>query len=241
MSDRVSVKQRHWVYILLHWFNVTTLVTLAVTGYYIHKPFFTLGSTADPVMVMGWIRWVHFITAAILIESVLIRLELAFFSHFDADWRDIGPSARSFKALPEALSYFLFLRKDHRYWRKANPVMAVFIFPLMLLFYLIAILTGFALFEGTFFWELTSTTTLFNWVYDLFGGQQGTRTWHYYLIWVFACLAFIHIYLGILRTLAERDRTFRSILNGWRLVPKKYAPIKGASGRKKARDARKKG
>ncbi|RJQ45249.1 MAG: Ni/Fe-hydrogenase, b-type cytochrome subunit [Gaiellales bacterium] len=233
MSDRIAVKQRHWVYIMLHWLIGGMIIVLAVTGFYIHKPFFTLGSETDPVMVMSWIRWTHFICAAILIESVLIRLEMAFFSHFDADWRDIGPSRKSLKALPEALSYFLFLRKDHRYWRKANPVMAVFVFPLMLLFYAIAILTGFALFEGTFFWELTNTNSLFSWVYDVFGGQQGVRTWHYYLIWVFACLALIHVYFALLRTLSERDRTFRSILNGWRLVPRKHAPIRGASGRKK--------
>lgn len=233
MADRVKIKQRHWVYILLHWLIGGMIISLSVTGYYIHKPFFTLGSDTDPVMVMSWIRWTHFISAAILIESVLIRLELSFFSHFDADWRDIGPSFRNFKALPEALSYFLFLRKDHRYWRKTNPIMAVIIVPFMLLFYLIAILTGFALFEGTFFWELTDTNSLFGWVYDLFGGQQSVRNWHFYLIWVFACLAFIHVYFAILRTLAERDWTFRSILSGWRLVPKRFAPIKGGSCRKR--------
>lgn len=233
MSDRVKVKQRHWVYILLHWLIGGMIVILSITGYYIHKPFFTLGTETDPVMVMSWIRWTHFISAAILIESVLIRLELSFFSHFDADWRDIGPSVQNWKALPEALSYFLFIRKDHRYWRKANPIAAVVIFPIMLLFYLIAILTGFALFEGTFFWETTTTVTLFGWVYDLFGGQQSTRNWHFYLIIIFAVLAFLHVYLAILRTLAERDWTFRSILSGWRLVPKRFAPIQGASGEKK--------
>lgn len=236
MSDRVSVKQRHWVYIALHWTITGTILILAITGYYIHKPFFTLGTAEDPVLVMGWIRWLHFISAAILIESVLIRLELAFFSHFDADWRDIGPSVRNFKALPEALSYYLFFRRDHRYWRKANPIMSVILVPFIMLFYLIAILTGFALFQATFFWELTSTNTLFSWVFTLFGGEESVRTWHYYLIWVFACIALIHVYLSILRTLSERDQTFRSMLSGWRLVPKRYAPIRGASekqGKKK--------
>ncbi len=233
MADRVLVKQRNWVYILLHWIIVSVLAILAFTGLYIHRPFFTMGTEADPVMVMSWIRWTHFICAAILIESVLIRLELAFFSHFDADWRDIGPSRKMLKALPEALSFYLFARNDHRYWRKLNPVKSVILVPLELLFYLIAILTGFAMFEGTFFWRTTDTVVLFGWVYDLFGGQQSTRNWHYYLFWIFLMIGVIHVYLNILRTARQRDMTFRSMLSGWRLVPRKYAPIKGASQRKK--------
>lgn len=233
MADRVRIKQRHWVYILLHWTIVGVIAILMFTGMYIHRPFFTMGTDADPVMVMSWIRWIHFISAAILIESVAIRLELAFFSHYDADWKDIGPSRKMWKALPEALSYYLFARDDHRYWRKLNPVMSVILVPLAMLFYLISILTGFAMFEGTFFWELTSTTTLFNWVYGVFGGQQSTRNWHYYLFWVFACIGAIHVYLAILRSARERDQTFHSILSGWRLVPRKYAPIRGASDKKK--------
>jgi Ni/Fe-hydrogenase 1 B-type cytochrome subunit len=236
MADTVRVRQRHWVYILLHWLIVGALTILAFTGLYIHKPFFSLGSGPDPVMIMSWIRWIHFITAAVLIESVAIRVELSFFSHFDADWREVGPSVKQFKQFPEALSYFLFARNDHRYWRKLNPVMSVILVPFMLLFYLIAILTGFALFQGTFFWKLTSTNTLFGWVFSVFGGQQPTRTWHYYLFWVFVCLGAIHIYLSILRTVRDRDNTFRSMLNGWRLVPRKFAPIKGASGSKKKVD-----
>ena len=233
MTDRVLVKQRHWVYILLHWLIVSVLATLMFTGLYINRPFFTMGTEADPVQVMSWIRWIHFISAAVLIETVLIRLELAFFSHFDADWRDIGPSRKTLKALPESLSYYLFARDNHRYWRKMNPVTAAILIPLGLLFYLIAILTGFALFEGTFFWGLASTSSLFGWVYDLFGGQQSTRNWHYYLVWVFICIAALHVYLHILRTARQRDHTFRSMLSGWRLIPKKYAPIKGASQQKK--------
>lgn len=231
MDDRVAVKQRHWVFILLHWLIIACLVILAITGFYIHHPFFAIGSGEENlVMTMAWIRWIHFIFAAILIESVAIRLELSFFSHFDADWRDLGPSLRNIKALPEAISYYLFLRKDHRYWRKLNPVVSVILVPVWLLFYLLAILTGFAMFNGSFFWGLSSSNKLFGWVVTVFGDAQTMRTWHYYLIWVFVCTGAIFLYLTILRTLAERDRTFRSIFSGWRLIPRKYAPIKGASG-----------
>lgn len=231
MTEKVSVKQRHWVFITLHWVIVSCIAILAFTGFYIHRPFFTIGSGEENlIMTMAWIRWIHFVFAAVFIESTLIRLELAFFSHFDADWRAIGPSFRNIKALPEALSYYLFMRKDHRYWRKLNPVTTVILVPVWMLFYLIAILTGFALFQGTFFWELATTNTLFGWVFNLFGSEQAVRTWHYYLVWVFICTGAISIYLSILRTVDERDRTFRSILSGRRLIPRKYASIKGGSG-----------
>jgi Ni/Fe-hydrogenase 1 B-type cytochrome subunit len=235
MEDRVNVKQRHWVYILLHWLIVSVVSLLAFTGLYIHRPFFSLGSAGEPVLVMSWIRWIHFIAAAVLIETVAIRLELSFFSHFDADWKDVGPSRKNFRALPEAVSYYLFARDDHRYWRKLNPIMNTILIPIALLFYLIAILTGFALFQGSFFWGLTTTNTLFGWVYSVFGGQQATRNWHYYLVWVFAIYAAFHVYLAILRATRERDNTFGSMLNGWRLVPRKYAPIKGGSDREDKR------
>ncbi len=232
MTDRVLVKQRHWVYILLHWLIVGCLAVLGVTGFYIHHPFFTIGSGEEHLfMTMAWIRWTHFIFAAILIESVAIRFELAFFSHYDPDWRDVGPSTKNIRALPEALSYYLFLRKDHRYWRKENPVMNVIIIPLWLLAYLFAILSGFALFNGNFFWGLTSTNTLLGWMPRLWGNEENLRTWHYYLIWFFVTSGAIIVYMHILRTTSERDRTFRSMLSGWRLVPRKYTPIKGGSGK----------
>jgi Ni/Fe-hydrogenase 1 B-type cytochrome subunit len=231
MTEKTSVKQRHWVFILLHWLIVGCLGILMFTGYYIHHPFFSIGSGEESlIMTMAWIRWIHFVTAAVLIESVAIRLELAFFSHFDADWRDVGPSMRSIRALPEAISYYLFLRKDHRYWRKLNPVITVILVPIWLLFFLIAVLTGFALLQGTFFWGLTTTNTLFGWIFNLFGGEQNVRTWHFYLIFVFLSTGAISVYLSIIRTLDERDNTFRSMLSGWRLIRGKYAPIKGGSG-----------
>lgn len=233
MTDRVLVKQRHWVYILLHWLIVGCITVLGFTGFYIHHPFFTIGSGEENlVMTMAWIRWTHFIFAAILIESVAIRFELSFFSHYDPDWRDVGPSIKNIRALPEAVAYYLFLRKDHRYWRKENPVMNVIIIPLWLLAYLFAILSGFALFNGNFFWGLASTNTLFGWMTRLWGNEENLRTWHYYLIWFFVTSGATIVYLHILRTTSERDRTFRSMLDGWRLVPRKYAPIKGGSGKK---------
>ncbi|GBE58425.1 putative Ni/Fe-hydrogenase B-type cytochrome subunit [bacterium BMS3Abin01] len=241
MEDRVNIKQRHWVYLLLHWTIVCVISILAFTGLFIHRPFFSLGTSQDPVLLMSWIRWTHFICAAVLIETVAIRLELSFFSHFDADWRDVGPSRKNFKALPEAISYYLFARNDHRYWRKLNPVMNTILIPIALLFYLMAILTGFALFQGTFFWGLTTTNQLFGWVFNVFGGEQTTRTWHYYLVWVFAIYVAFHVYFSILRSSRDRDNTFGSMLTGWRLVPRKYAPIRGGSGKKKRKAGKRPG
>ncbi len=236
MADEVEIKQRHWVYILLHWLIVGCLVMLGITGYYIHHPFFHIGSGEDNLfMTMAWIRWIHFVTAAVLIESTAVRFELAFFSHFDADWRDIGPSMKNIRALPEAISYYLFLRKDHRYWRKLNPVVATIIIPVWLIFFVIAVLTGFSMFNSQFFWGLTQTSTIVGWVPKVFGGEENMRTWHFYLIWVFACTGAVCVYLSIIRSADERDRTFRSIFSGRRLVPRKFAPIRGASGRKKQR------
>ena len=61
----------HWVYLwdgpirAMHWLAALSIVVLAVTGFYIGKPYFvTVGRGRATHFLMGWMRSLHFGAAA---------------------------------------------------------------------------------------------------------------------------------------------------------------------------------
>ena len=55
-----------WPLRAMHWLAALSIVVLVVTGFYIGRPYFVVaGDTADHFL-MGWIRFVHFVAAAVL-------------------------------------------------------------------------------------------------------------------------------------------------------------------------------
>ena len=49
-------------------------MVLAVTGLYIGRPYFVTSGEASAHFLMGWVRFIHFAAAAVLVMTAIVRV-----------------------------------------------------------------------------------------------------------------------------------------------------------------------
>lgn len=194
-----------------HWVNVTAILILSVTGYYIANPFLTTHGPATEQFLMGAIRFVHIATAMVFTVSVLFRLYWAFAGNRFARWSQFLPvRRRRLRALFRMIGYYTFLRKDPPAEVGHNPLAGITYTGLYVLF-AIQIATGFALYSLPFhggFWPTT-----FGWIVTLFGAQP-VRLVHFIIMWLIIAFTIHHVYSAVLIDIEERSGLVSSIVTG---------------------------
>ena len=198
-------------YIIEHWTRVIAIAVLTFTGFYIHWPFIAGGLEC---LLMSWMRFFHFIAAYVLTLGLVVRLYMAFRSTFDADWQDFG-IIRNIKNIPDILGYYLFIKGSHKDYRKYNPLQAL-IYLCVAAVIVVAALTGGALYQGNIFGFIQAPDS-FLWVTALLGGDPATRSVHILSMWFFIVFVLIHVYMSIMTTMVNKDKTLTSILTGYKL------------------------
>lgn len=196
---------------LFHWATVISILALGLTGYYIGAPFVVVpGETAQAYM-MGWMRAVHFTAAFILGIACLIRLYWFFAGNQYASWREWIPVSRErWSFFWQQLKYYLFLTRKRPSHLGHNPVAGLSYFIIGLLM-LVQGLSGFALYaEGSQggFWG-----ACFGWLLPLFGNQT-LRLVHHLVMWIIVVFFIVHLYMGVLAEIEERNGTLGSIVGG---------------------------
>jgi Ni/Fe-hydrogenase 1 B-type cytochrome subunit len=204
---------REWSlgYLLDHWIRVAAIVVLTFTGFYIHWPFITGGPES---FIMAWMRFFHFVAAYALVLGLVVRVYMAFRSTFDSDWKDFSVT-ENIKNIPDILSYYLFIKKSHKDYRKYNPLQALaYLFMAVLIVF--ETLTGFAIYHGRAFGFIPAPEA-FRWVSSMLGGESYTRIWHILTMWVFIIFTAVHVYMGAMISMVNKDKTFSSIFTGFKL------------------------
>jgi Ni/Fe-hydrogenase 1 B-type cytochrome subunit len=204
---------REWSvgYIIEHWVRVVSIIVLTFTGLYIHWPFIGGGPES---FIMAWMRFYHFIAAYALILGLVVRVYMAFKSTFDADWRDFSV-IENLKNVPDILGYYLFFKGSHKDYRKYNPLQALsYLFVGLVIIF--TALTGAALYHGNLFGFIKAPDS-FRWVKAMLGGEPMTRILHILAMWFFIVFLLIHVYMSIMITMVNKDRTIFSIFTGYKL------------------------
>jgi Ni/Fe-hydrogenase 1 B-type cytochrome subunit len=165
---------------IMHQINLVCMFVMVATGFFIHKPNFSLLG-----IDMNLARYVHFITAfAILLNSVT-RI---YWSIFGAP-RDIKyflPEKDNKGKLFPMMAYYYFLRKTkpktskYNGWQKSTYVLWTIALWFMAL-------TGFAM--------LWKTNPFWASVVAAFGGLSMIHAIHYLVMWFFVASVLFHIYL----------------------------------------------
>jgi len=204
---------REWnnAYIADHWIRVAAMAILIFTGFFIHWPFIAGGPGSS---IMATMRFLHFAAGYAFLIGLVIRVYMAFNSRFDADWRDFSITGNVVN-VPDILMWYLFLKKDHKKYRKYNPLQAYAYLGVAVLVILSAV-TGFAIYHGNIF-LLISSQGAFGWVNQLLGGESYTRIAHILIMWCFIIFLVIHVYLSIMNSLVKKDKSFTSIFTGFKL------------------------
>jgi Ni/Fe-hydrogenase 1 B-type cytochrome subunit len=212
-----------WVYLwgaplrVMHWIAAASIVTLAATGLYIGKPFFITGGEASSHYLMGWVRFVHFVAAAVLVMTGVVRVYWLFAGNRYERLLALFPvRPRDWVNMFRQVKYYLMIRpQDAPQYLGHNPMQQLS-YTGMYLVTIVMVLTGLAMYgqsnpDGIWY-------RLFQWVIPLFGGIQVVRFIHHALTWAFVIFFPIHIYLAMRADILEHGGTISSIISGGRFV-----------------------
>lgn len=219
----VSEEQYRWVYLwqwpirAMHWFAAGAIVLLIVTGFYIGRPYFFPDPTAADPFVMGWMRFLHFAAAGVLVATGIVRIYWLFAGNRYERWRALFPFRREdWVNLFRMVKYYLMIRPEKAPHYLGHHPLQQLSYTAVYALTLFMVVTGFSLYglhnPGGFFYEW------FGWVGRLLGGAQGVRFWHHVLTWAFLIFIPLHIYLSLRSDVMEKAGTMSSIFSGGKFV-----------------------
>lgn len=213
-----------WVYLwewpirAMHWTAAISIVVLTVTGLYIGKPYFMTGGEASDHFLMGWVRFLHFAAAALLVMTAIVRVYWLFMGNRYERLPALFPvRPRDWANLVRMVKFYLMIKPEQApHYLGHHPLQQLSYTMIYGLAALMAI-TGFALYgqsnPGGFIYGAT------NWIGALFGGMPVVRFVHHVGTWGFLIFIPIHVYLAIRADLLERTGVMSSIVSGGRFVP----------------------
>jgi len=194
-----------------HWVRVAAIVILIFTGFYTHSPFIAGGPDS---YLYVWMRCFHILAAYTLVLGFIVRVYLAFNSRFSRDWKDFG-IWKNLAGVPDTLGYYLFIKGTYKSYGRYNPLQALgYLFMgLMIIFMGVS---GSALYRGYAFGFMHGEK-LFAWFTNLLGGLSHVRMWHYLGMWIFIMFILVHVYMSLLTSASNKDKSFTSIFTGYKL------------------------
>ncbi|HEX6559416.1 MAG TPA: Ni/Fe-hydrogenase, b-type cytochrome subunit [Longimicrobiales bacterium] len=207
----------HWPIRAMHWVSVTSIVLLIVTGLYIGNPYLITGGDTSAHFLMGWMRFGHFVSAAVLIATGLLRVYWLFVGNVFERWESLFPfTKRDWRNLVRQLKWYLMLETDEvPHYLGHNPIQQIS-YTALYAVAIVQVLTGLALYgqanPGGFFW------TTFGWVPSVIGGLRNVRFVHHIFTWLFLMFLPVHVYLAIRADLIERSGTVSSMFSGGRFA-----------------------
>lgn len=235
MSIEATPQRQESVYVyeapirLWHWINAFAILALCVTGYLIGSPPPSVGGEASESFLFGWIRYIHFSAAYILLVGFLFRIYWAFAGNSHARQIFMPPvtSRQFWNELVHELKWYLFLARTPMKYTGHNPL-AVLVMHIVFVWGMVfMIVTGLALYgEGTGMgtWQYRFFSS---WVIPLFGQSQDVHTWHHLVMWAMICFIIVHIYAAIREDIMSRQTIISSMFSGWRTFRDDGAPRDG--------------
>lgn len=200
-----------------HWINALAITVLAITGYFIAKPFPTQPGEASANYLMGYIRFAHFAAAYIFAVGMLGRIYWAFVgNHHARELFSVPIFQRVYwREMLAMIKWYAFISPRPNRYVGHNPLARFAMFFVFLLTAVFMLVTGFALYgEGT---QAGSwANRLFGWVIPLFGQSQDVHTWHHVGLWVMVCFVILHIYAAIREDIMGRQSIVSTMVSGHR-------------------------
>ena len=212
-----------WVYLweapirVMHWAAALAIVVLATTGLYIGKPFFVTGGEASSHYLMGWVRFLHFSSAAVLVTTAIVRVYWLFAGNKFERLAALFPvRPRDWVNMIKQVKYYLMIRpKDAPQYLGHNPMQQLS-YTGMYAVAMVMVVTGFMMYGQSNPGGLWYT--LFQWAVPYLGGIQIVRFIHHVFTWVFLIFIPVHVYLAMRADVMEQGGTISSIITGGRFV-----------------------
>ncbi|AYG63981.1 MULTISPECIES: Ni/Fe-hydrogenase, b-type cytochrome subunit [Rhizobium] len=225
-GERASEYQSVYVYEapvrLWHWVNAFSIVTLALTGYFIGSPLPAMAGEASAHFLMGYIRFTHFVAGQSLVAVLLLRIYWAFVGNVHARQIFYVPfwSGRFWSEWLHDVRWYTFLAGKALKYPGHNPLSQFVMFLMFTLPLAFMIITGFALYSegvGRDSWEYA----LFGWVFSIWPNSQDVHTFHRLGMWGILIFVMIHIYVAVREDIISRQSIVSSMISGERLSKRK--------------------
>ncbi|MGA7157057.1 MAG: Ni/Fe-hydrogenase, b-type cytochrome subunit [Acidobacteriaceae bacterium] len=200
---------------LFHWATALSIVLLCVTGFLIGHPLHAFyAEEAYQQYWFGWVRFVHFASAFVLVAVSGLRLYWAFVGNQYANWRNFIPLTRAqWASIWELIQVEVLQIKKHGRYHVGHNTMAATSYFFLFLAFVFQTVTGFALYSSMSGMRITH---VFDWIVPLMGGDAGVRFWHHAFMWIFVVFIIVHVYLGLYDDYVEGGGEMSAMISGWK-------------------------
>ena len=143
-----------------HWVNAFAIFALCLTGYFIGSPLPSVFGDTSEIYVMGWIRFIHFAAAYIMIAGFFLRIYWAFAGNEHARELFLPSVTQSgfWEGVWHEIKWYAFIEKEPRKYTGHNPLAVLAMHILFVWGSRFMMITGMALYgEGTGYdsWQYT--------------------------------------------------------------------------------------
>jgi len=206
----------HWPLRAMHWFAAVSIFFLVVTGLYIGRPYFVTGGPSG--FTVQYMRLTHFVFAAVLVTTAIIRLYWLFAGNRFERWNALFPvRGRDLKNMVQVVKYYLLIHPERGPHYLGHNPMQQFSYTFTYVVAFLLTITGFIMFGEANPTGTIATLTL--WMAPYFGGIQMVRVIHHVATWWFPMFIILHVYLAIRSEVVEKQGNMSAIVSGGRFVP----------------------
>ncbi|BAS26505.1 Ni/Fe-hydrogenase, b-type cytochrome subunit [Limnochorda pilosa] len=202
-----------WPVRIFHWVNALCITVLFATGLYIGSPVLRPAGEAYETFVMGWVRYVHFVTAYVFLANWIFRVYWFFagnehaknvFRFWSRDaWRSVGHHARELLAARPEIDQEL----------PGHDQLARMMHGLLFTAAVFMVVTGFSLYG-----EVNPQGVLgrlAGWTIPLAGGPRTVQYWHHLIAWFFPLWVVLHVYQVVRIDVGARRGLISSMISGY--------------------------
>ena len=197
---------------LFHWSFALSIVTLVITGFYIHFPWTNTLIEGETCFPVAWARYIHFVAGFVFTGALLARIYLLIFGNKQERLWDFFPiTPKNIKNFFHTMNFYLYFTEKHRPRVGHNALAGIF--------YLITFLMALLQIIGGFYLLYPESVTWQKWGLYFLGPQQQGRHLHYLIMWYFILFAFVHVYIVIWNDIKSKEGLISSIFNGTKFIP----------------------
>jgi Ni/Fe-hydrogenase 1 B-type cytochrome subunit len=195
--------------------NAIGFLALAVTGFYIGKPFIHAYSSEQ--YIMGWMKFIHFTAAYVYLMAFIIRAYWSFVGNKYASWKIMFPvTGKDWKYIGNELKYYLFISKEPPHTIGHTAISGI-VYLLLLVIVLFQIVSGFALYSVNH--TGTLWTILGGWLVGIMS-LATIRLYHHLAMYGILVYAIIHLYVAWFSDISGKAGILGSMFNGFKFIPR---------------------
>lgn len=196
-----------------HWFLVLSIITLSLTGWYIHSPFVT--STSQTAYLMANIRFIHLVAGFVFLGCLIIRLYYFLAGNRWEHWRAYVPVKKwQFQEMWQTAQFYGFLR-PYPVPKIGHNAMAAASYVMLWSAVFLEAVTGLVMFNWMRHGPILGF--LVGWIPG-FIDIQYIRLIHFFLMFFFIAFAILHVHLCMLIGREEKNGLIDSMFSGYKVI-----------------------